>query len=128
MKRSLIASGLVGVFALACSAAAALAQPDNIGGSQQQLLSPATSPLVLVRGGGGGHGGGGHGFGGGHGGHGFHGGHFHGSFGAFGSPYYNDDYGEPGSAGGAHALTDGSVTDGYPAAPRGRSQEGVTTY
>jgi hypothetical protein len=34
------------------------------------------------------------------------------------------------AAGGAHALTDGSVTDGYPAAPRGRcrSLEGVTTY
>ena len=45
-----------GVFALASSAAAALAQPDNIGGSQQQLLSPATSPLVLVRGDGSGHG------------------------------------------------------------------------
>src|SRR6185436_12143715 len=78
-----------------------LAQPDNIGGSQQQLPSPATSPLVLVRGGGGGHGGGGHGFGGGHGagfsgGHGFHGGHFRGGFGAFGSPYHDDDYGEPG--------------------------------
>jgi hypothetical protein len=101
MKRNLIASGFVGVFALACSTAAVLAQPDSICGSQQQLLSQATSPLVLVRGGGGGHGGGGHGFGGGHGagfsgGHGFHGGHFRGGFGAFGSPYYDDDYGEPG--------------------------------
>ena len=105
MKRSLITSGLIGVFALACSAAAALAQPDNIGGPHQQLLSAASSPLVLVRAGGGGHGGGfgggGHGFGGGHGagfsgGHGFHGGHFRGGFGAFVSPYYDDDYGEPG--------------------------------
>ena len=83
MKRSLIASGLIGVFALACSAAAALAQPDNIGGPQQQLLSPGSSPMVLVRGGGRGRGfgGGGHGF---TGGHGFHGGHVHGGFGAFG--------------------------------------------
>ena len=95
MKRSLITSGLVGAFALACSAAAALAQPDNIGGPHQQLLSAASNPLVLVRGGGhgGGFGGGGHGFSGGHG---FHGGHFRGGFGTFASPYYDDDYGEPG--------------------------------
>ena len=134
MKRSLVASGLVGVFALACSAAAALAQPDSIGGSQQQVMSSASNPLVLVRGGGGGHGGGGHGFGGGHGagfsgGHGFHGGHFRGGFGASAALTTMTTMVSQ-AAGGAHALTDGSVTDGDPAAPQGRSrsQDSLTTY
>jgi hypothetical protein len=99
MKRSLATSSLLGAFALAISAAAALAQPSNLGGSQREPpLSEVRSPMVLVRGGGGG---GGHGFGGGHGGgfgggHGFHGGHFRGGFGAFDGPYYYDDYGDSG--------------------------------
>ena len=55
MKRSLVTSGLLGAFALAISAAAALAQPSNLGGSQREPpLSEVRSPLVLVRGGGGG--------------------------------------------------------------------------
>jgi hypothetical protein len=69
MKRGLITSGLVGAFALALSAAAALAQPAYFGGPQEQPMSEASSPLTLVHAGGGGHGssfGGGHGFGGGH--------------------------------------------------------------
>jgi hypothetical protein len=95
MKRSLVTSSLLGAFALAISAAGALAQPSNLGGSQwEPPLSGVRSPLVLVRGGGGGHGfGGGHGGGFG-GGHGFHGGHFRGGFGVFGGPYYYDDFGE----------------------------------
>jgi len=45
MKRSLVTSGLVGAFALAFSAATALAHAGNFGGSEQQALSAATSPL-----------------------------------------------------------------------------------
>ena len=109
MKRSLIKSGLVGAFALALSAAAALAQPNNLGGSEQHQLGAAGSPLVQVRGdfhggGGGSHGGGFHGggfhgggsHGGGFHGHSFHGRHF-GGFDVFGGPsfydygYYGDD-------------------------------------
>jgi hypothetical protein len=106
MKRSLVTSGLVGAFALAFSAATALAHAGNLGDSEQQALSAATSPLVLVRAGGGGRGGafGGfsHGFSGSHGGgfggdHGFHGQrHFRGGFSTFGGSYYDDDYGDAG--------------------------------
>ena len=97
MTHSLVMSSLLGAVALAISAPAALAQSSNLGGSQwEPPLSGVGSPLVLVRGGGGGHGfGGGHGGGFG-GGHGFHGGHFRGGFGAFGGPYYDDDYGDSG--------------------------------
>ena len=104
MKRNLIVSCLAGPFALALSTAVAVAAPGNLYG-QQQLETSASSPLVLVRGGGGGHGGfgGGHGggFGGGFGGHGFgghgfggHGGHFHGGF--FGAPYVGGNYDDSG--------------------------------
>jgi hypothetical protein len=84
MKRSLVASGLVGAFALAFSAAAALAHAGSFGGSQQQALTAASGSRVLVRAGGGSHGGG---FGGGHG---FHGRHFRGGFSTFGGSYYDD--------------------------------------
>jgi uncharacterized membrane protein YgcG len=99
MKSSLIASSLLGGFALALSATVALAQPGNLGTTQKQL-SAASSALSLVRGGGGGgHGGGMGGGGGGHGfsgGHGFHGGQVRG-FGFFDGPYYDDySYDEPG--------------------------------
>jgi hypothetical protein len=69
MKHGLITSGFVATFALACSTAAAIAQPVNFGRSPQQLLSAVSSPLMLVRGSGGGHGSGfsdGHGSAGGH--------------------------------------------------------------
>src|SRR6476646_1808064 len=111
MKRSFIASGVFGAFAIAVTTTAALAQPGNFGGSQLPLTG-ASSPLVLIRAGGGGGGGygggfggggrgggfgaGGHGFAGVHGGggfggdHGFHRGHFRG-FSAFGG--YDDDAG-----------------------------------
>jgi hypothetical protein len=111
MKDSVIKSGLVGAVALALTTAASLpALAGNPGNSQQ--LSAASSPLFLVRGGGGGGGGhggggmggggmgsggmgggghgggmggGGHGFGDGHGGGGhiFHGGHFRSGFSGF---------------------------------------------
>jgi hypothetical protein len=97
MKRSLITAGLFGAVALALSSAAALARPDNVGGSRPQRVSAEISPLISVRGGGG------HGFGGAHAGgvhafggnRGFHGGHFRGGF-AFGDPYYYDGDSEPG--------------------------------
>jgi hypothetical protein len=108
MKDSVIKCGLVGAVALALTTAASLpALAGNPGNSQQ--LSAASSPLILVRGGGGGHGSGGgmgggghgggmgggghgggfggsgHGFGGAHGGggHTFHRGHFGSSFSSF---------------------------------------------
>jgi len=101
MKRNLVTSGLVGAFALALTTAVTLpALAGNPGNSQQVGASAASSPLILVRGGGhggggmggggmggGGMGGGGHGggFGGGHegAGHGFHGGHFRSGFSGF---------------------------------------------
>jgi hypothetical protein len=103
MKRKLIASGLIATFGLALSAAAAFAQPGNLGGSHSPSVGGASNLLILTRGGGGGHGGGGgamggggghggmgdgggHGFGGGHS---FRGGHFR-SFGFSGGPFYDD--------------------------------------
>src|SRR6476646_12094674 len=111
MKRNLVTSGLIGAFALALTTAATLpALAGNPGYSQQLSAGAASSPLILVRGGGGsghggggmgggghggggmgggglgfGFGGGGHGFGGGHGGggHGFHRGHFRSGFSGF---------------------------------------------
>jgi hypothetical protein len=96
MKHSAITSGLVGAFALTLSTVAALAQPGNFGSSQQPATSAESGPLLLVRGGGGGHGGGGGGHGGGFGGggHGFHGGRgfrggrgFGDGFGFYAAPY-----------------------------------------
>jgi hypothetical protein len=42
MKRGLVTSGLVGAFALAISTAVALAQPNNLDGSQPRLSAEAT--------------------------------------------------------------------------------------
>jgi hypothetical protein len=97
MKRNLIKSGLVGAFALALTAAAALAQP---GAATMQQSSATDAQLVQVRGEFRGGGGGSHGGGSFHGGGGFHGGGSHSHHGGIrngfdffvGPSYYGDDY------------------------------------
>jgi hypothetical protein len=89
MKGSIVTFGLVGTLVLALSTTTSLAQASYTGNSH---LNAWSSPLTLVRGGGGG-GGGGHG--GGMGGGGFGGGHVGGMGSSFGG-------GHVGGLGGVH--------------------------
>ena len=98
MKGSIVTLGFVGALALALPTTTSLAQASYTGNSD---LRAESSPLTLVRGGGGG------GHGGGLGGGGFGGGHVGGLGGSFGGGHVGSLGGHVGRMAGSHGFDGG---------------------
>ena len=118
MKGSIVTLGLVGALALALPTATSLAQASYTGNSD---LRAESSPLTLVRGGGGG------GHGGGMGGGGFGGGHVGGMGGTFGGGHVGSMGGHVGRMTGSHGF-DGGHFHHFPYHARSRFFSGYDDY